>query len=226
MAAATTLDDHQLARLRELRAAGSSPKQIARTLGVRPAVVAPLIRRIAQEQADARSEPPVVGCWVNPGWSDGLGVDGHDDWLDPAPHSPETAGLVGVLVARRDRPRRVSVHGFLVDVYCLGVKDVLGPRLMKEDDLPVFRREFFAAFGDGAGIEAPLELARHLVWGAVEFARDIGFAPAREFAAASAHLGAWTGTSDITFGRHGEPFYVQGPFDDPSRVITTLTAAR
>lgn len=224
MVASASLDGHQLARLRELRAAGSSPKQIARTLGVRPAVVAPLIRKIAQEQADAQTEPPVVGCWVSPGWSDGLTVHDHDDWPDPMPSSPATGGLASVLVARRDRPRRVSVCGYLVDVYFLGVKDVLGPRLMKEDDLPTFRRQYFDAFDDD-GVEVPLELARHLVWGAVDFARGFGLAPAREFAAAAAHLGEWNGSSDITFGRDGEPLYVEGPFDDTARIVSALTAA-
>ena len=32
-----------------MRAAGASPKEIARALGVRPAVVAPLVRRVAAE---------------------------------------------------------------------------------------------------------------------------------------------------------------------------------
>jgi hypothetical protein len=34
---------------------------------------------------------------------------------------------VSVLVARRDRWDKVSVCGYLADVYCLGVKKVLGP---------------------------------------------------------------------------------------------------
>ena len=175
MAVETSLDDQQVARLRQLRAAGSSPKNIARTLGVRPAAVAPWIRVVAREDVAARSEPPVVGCWVNPGWSGHLTVHGHDDWPDSPSADVSTSGLVGVLVARRGRPHRVSVCCYLVDVYCLGVKDVLGPRIMSEDDLPAFRRWFFGVFGCGeAPIEASLELARHLVWGAIDYARGLG----------------------------------------------------
>lgn len=59
-------DDSLLGRVRELRAAGRSPKQIARALGVRPATVAPLVRTVARE--DAATDPDaVVGCWVSPG---------------------------------------------------------------------------------------------------------------------------------------------------------------
>jgi hypothetical protein len=32
---------------------------------------------------------------------------------------------------------------------------------------------------------------------------------------------AWTGPSDITFGRDGKPFYMQGPYDNPMAVIQT-----
>lgn len=37
---------------------------------------------------------------------------------------------------RGHRQRRVSVCGCLVDVYCLGVKNALGPDIMNERDLP------------------------------------------------------------------------------------------
>jgi len=73
------LDDDLRGRVRELRAAGRSPKQIARALGVRPAAVAPLVRSLAQQDAAAQPQPAVVGCWVSPGWSTALTVDGHEN---------------------------------------------------------------------------------------------------------------------------------------------------
>lgn len=223
MASHTLLDDDLLARVRELRAAGRSPKEIARALGVRPSTVAPLMRTIAREAAVAEPEPAVTSCWVSPCWSAGLTVDGPKMWpdLDAADHAG--SGLVGVVVARRHRPRRVSVCGYLVDVYCLGVKNALGPDLMNDRDLPTFLRMFFSAFGDAeAPIDAPLDLARHLVWGAVDYARELGFPPHPDFQSTSGHLGAWQENSDITFGRYGVPFYVQGPYDDPTAIMRTL----
>ncbi|MGH3620419.1 MAG: hypothetical protein ACRDQ5_01330 [Sciscionella sp.] len=114
MASDLLRDDSLLGRVRELRAAGRSPKQIARALGVRPATIAPLVRTVAREDAAAHPAA-VVGCWVSPGWSAGLTVDGHEDWQDPAESPTGGDGLVGVVVARRARPRRVSVCGYLVD---------------------------------------------------------------------------------------------------------------
>lgn len=217
------LDDELLGRVRELRAAGQSPKQIARTLGVRPATVAPLLRTIAQQAKAAEPEPAVVGCWVSPGWSKGLSVDGHKEWPDITGAVCGVSGIVCVAVARRHRPQRVSVCGYLVDVYCLGVKDALGPWVMNDRDLPGFLRKFFGGFEGGAApIVAPLDLARHLVWGAIDYARRLGFEPAPDFQPAAGHLGPWQETSDITFGRNGVPFYLQGPYDDPTRVVRTL----
>jgi hypothetical protein len=223
MASRKLLDDDLLAGVRELRAAGRSPKEIARALGVRPSTVAPLIRTIAQEAAADEPEPAVTGCWVSPGWSAGLTVDGHEEWPDLRVADHPGSGLVGVVVARRHRPRRVSVCGYLVDVYCLGVKNALGPEVMNDRDLPAFLRTFFSAFGDATvPIEAPLELARHLVWGAVDYARELGFRPHPDFQPAAGHLGTWQETSDITFGRDGVPFYVQGPHDNATAIMRTL----
>lgn len=216
-------DDDLLARVRELREAGWSPKQIARGVGLRPAEVAPLVRRIATDAAVATTEPPVVGCWVSPGWSQGLTVDGHDDWPDVPDVPGGRDGVASVIVARRGRSHRVSVCGYLVDVFCLGVKNALGPEVLDEGELRGYVHDFFTPYREvGRPVEASLELVRHLVWGAVDYARGLGFDPAPDFDAASGHLGAWEGTSAITFGRGGMPLYVAGPYDKPDAVLRTL----
>ena len=84
-----------------------------------------------------------------------------------------------MVVARRHRPQQVSVCGYLVDVYCLGVKNALGPQIINERDLPGFLRRFFTPFDKVSAPQAvPLEPARHLVWGAVDYAGQLGFEPA------------------------------------------------
>ncbi|MGH3909851.1 MAG: hypothetical protein ACRDRM_03375, partial [Pseudonocardiaceae bacterium] len=217
------LDEELLGRVRELRAEGRSPKQIARALNVRPAVVAPLVRAAAKQDADAQPDA-VVGCWISQGWRSGLTIDGHDDWPDVTPSEGGPEGVACVVVARRYRPQRASVCGYLVDSYCLGVKNALGPEVMNERDLPAFLRRFFTPFSPaGEPISAPLELARHLICGAVDYARRLGFEPAPDFEPAAGHLGPWPDTSDIAFGRHGVPYYVSGPYDNPAAVLRTLT---
>jgi hypothetical protein len=126
-----------------------------------------------------------------------------------------------VLVAREHRYDKVSLGGYLVDVYCLGVKDVIGPRAVASRELPTFVERYFEGY-PAAPVEAPVELARHLVWGSVEYARGLGFEPDRGLAAASELLGPLDGPSAITFGRDGKPVFVQGPRDDAASILRTL----
>lgn len=71
-------------------------------------------------------------------------------------------------------------------------------------------------------MEAPIELARHLVWGAVNYARGLGLDPHPDFTSAAGHLEPLDRTSAIQFGHDGKPFYVQGPYDDADRILRAL----
>ncbi|HVA58944.1 MAG TPA: hypothetical protein VNG13_00180 [Mycobacteriales bacterium] len=220
MTADTLSRDELLSRVRQLRAGGRSPKEIAHALGLRPAVVAPVVRQVAAERA-APGEPGVAGCWVSTGWAAGLNIVGHADWPGLTDNRTAGSGLTGVLVAR-DRPAgMVSMDGYLVDVYCLGVKDGLGARLIPRADLAGAVRRFFASF-DTPALPAPLELAQQLVFGAVDYARRLGFEPASEFRSAAELLGPWDSRCDIRFGENGKPYYVAGPYDDVNHIMRTL----
>jgi hypothetical protein len=105
------LQDESMVTVRELRERGYSPKEIARALHVAPAVVAPLIRAMAQEKEAMAPEPAVVGCWASRGWSEGLSVKARPDWPDLEGGDPSASGLVGVVVAREHRYDKVSVCG-------------------------------------------------------------------------------------------------------------------
>jgi hypothetical protein len=208
-------------RVRALRARGYAPKQIARALGMPPATVAPLVRAIAAADQAGATERKLVGCWVSPGWSQGLTVQGHPEWPEVDAADSGAQGLVSVLVAREERSGRVGVCGWLVDVYCLGVKDVVGPRVMDERRGAEFTRSYFAAY-QARPLAAPVELARHLVFGAIAYARSLGLEPAPDFQATTGHLGLWAGPSAIGFGRHGKPLFIQGPHDNAAAILTTL----
>jgi hypothetical protein len=211
------------AKVSALRARGLTPKEIAKTLGVRRAAVEPFIHALAQARAASDpNEPALFGCWVSPGWSHGLAWEGHPDWRDD--NGGEADGvprLVGIAVAREHRTGKVSVCGYLVDAQCLGVKNVVGPRVMDRQKLRDFLHVYFTVF-PGEPQSAPLDLAQHLVFGALDYAQRLGFAPHHEFPLVQEHLGAWDGPGAIEFGYHGKPFFVRGPDDDPAYVIRTL----
>ena len=206
----------------DLRQKGASPKEISRALGARPSVVAEAVRMLARAAAEGSSAPePEVRCWVNTDWHNQLIVDGHPEWPRGDGVARGCEGLATVLVARERRHANFSACCFLVDTHCLGVKETIGPRAIDESGLADFRKLLFADYALPP-LVAPVDLAQHLVFGAVEYARGLGFRSARDFARCAGHLGDWRGESAIRFGRLGKPMYVAGPYDDVRHVMRTL----
>ena len=216
-------DQELLDEVRRRRAAGASPKDIARSLGVRPARVEPLVRRLAAE-APAPARDELVGCWISPGWSRDLLVRSREGWDDIDLGAAGPGGVALVLVARAGRRDDVRVCGYLVDTFCLGVKNALGPRRMRRRELPGFVRIYFEAFPAPA-LPAPLELAQHVVHGAVAFAAGLGLDPHPDFEPVREQLGELTEPCAITFGQQGRPLYVAGPYDDSIAIMRAIKAA-
>jgi hypothetical protein len=220
-----TSDDLK-ARVQALRAAGSTPKQIARTLGIPRSQAVSLAHSGASPRPDRGTTPEkqLIGCWITRQWSNGLTIeDRPSDWIDDNDLPPLAmgAGLPSVAVAREHRDNDVTVCGYLVDTYCQGVKNAVPPSTIERRELSAFLADFFSAYG-GRQLPAPIELAQNLVLGAVDYAQALGFDPHPDFYLAKPHLGAWQPPSRIRFGLHGKPYFQQGPYDNPVRVMRTL----
>lgn len=222
------MDEKTSERVAELRSKGLPASAIARQVGLRPAQVSELIRQqAAQREAckDANALPALHACYVSPGWSVGLGLSGAAEaWRRYDQECGGAEGLVTVLWVRTHRYGRLQASGCLVDVYCLGVKDALGPKSLQPDELRPFVARYFSTY-DAPPVEVPLELAQSLVLGAVDYAATLGFEPHADLAAVRPLLGSWEGPSPIRFGRDGRPYYIQGPHDDAFRVLQTLRRA-
>jgi yecA family protein len=130
-------------------------------------------------------------------------------------------GLAYVLVARlRDGEADFAV--FLVDLWCLGVKDVF-----HETGVPASQvRELVdERLPEEARTPIHPSCAKKLIEGAVAYAEGLGLAPHREFRKARRVLGGIDAAlcpMEISFGRDGRPCFVPGPDDSDERIERVL----
>jgi hypothetical protein len=158
------------------------------------------------ERLRAATACPVLHCWI----SDTL----------------KDEGLGWVLLSREFPNGQVAVSSFLVDRFCLGVKDCFADVMHRtsydsnylrkvQSDMPVRNA-------------SPAE-ARKLLEEAVAYARDIGLTPHPDHAKAMLLFGdvnAADSSATFEFGKDGKPFFVAGPHDTPERcrqILAILT---
>ena len=126
-----------------------------------------------------------------------------------------------MLVARDRGGFRAGACFYLVDTWCLGLKNAAGPQSTDRRRLDRFIQQVFSAWDEPA-IKVPLDLGRQIVYGAIGYARELGFEPHADFSQAAVYLGAWDRQCELTFGRDGKPMYISGPYDDARSIIHHL----
>ena len=128
------------------------------------------------------------------------------------PNSLFETGLGNVIVARRSPEGAIAISAFVVDVYCLGVKNALfnvssefeyehtiKPRLIHEGQ--PFEKVHPAC-------------ARKLIEGAIVYAKELGFSPHRDYKDAQGIFGNVDASAcpvKYNYGNDGKPYYIRGP---------------
>ncbi len=141
------------------------------------------------------------------------------------PQSLFQQGMGSVWFSRRMADGRYAVSVFLIDAYCLGVKNALNA-LVQPDDY-ARRLETMRRSSPDYTREHPA-YARKLVERAAAYAKDLGFDPHPDYKLARLIFGdvdASTCPAGFTFGREGKPFFFSGPNDTPKdqkRILQTL----
>lgn len=131
--------------------------------------------------------------------------------------------MTWLVVARERDAGMISVGAFLIDAWCLGVKDAYVDEMSRpefqellDEQLPEDRREAIAPAA-----------AKQIVEGAVAYAQGLGFLPHRDFRKARKVLNGITVPAAearaYTFGCEGKPCFVIGPDDDDMRINRVLT---
>lgn len=133
----------------------------------------------------------------------------------------EENGMVTVMLIRSGPRGQVALAHFLVDLWCLGVKDctgkLVGPSLCREilDDV---RAQFELETVASADAHAVVVEGLH-------YAESFGLAPHRDYPKLAP---IWTGIPvgqmppGLELGRNGRPCYIVGPYDDDVKQMRIL----
>ena len=131
-------------------------------------------------------------------------------------------GVAQVLVSRELANGFVAFATFLVDRYCLGVKDAFCGFMAKSEYLEQFYDELARRF-EIVALEPAA--ARKLVEGAVDYAKGLGLSPHPDYSRARQIFGdidPAANDREFEFGKDGKPFYVAGPHDSPGRCASIV----
>ena len=148
---------------------------------------------------------PFYECWISATWQ-------KDD-----------PGLVEIVVARQQPDGALCFGTYLVDKFCLGLKNTFAragvSRTRYHDEVPgkIFR--------EIESVPCPVELAHQMIYASIEYAAQFGFTPEKDYALTQyllAPRGELEEPYDLTFGSHGKPFYIAGPYDNATLIVKQL----
>jgi hypothetical protein len=129
---------------------------------------------------------------------------------------------LGNLVFSRSLPEgRIAMGAFLLDVFCLGVKNAFFAILTRD--------EYAKRLSNWSAKEnlqpMPPACLRKLVEGGVAYAHELGFSPHVDYAVARLIFGDVQSAACPTrfeYGHDGKPLYVSGPHETASQVRSII----
>lgn len=136
----------------------------------------------------------------------------------------KNSGLAIVLVSRTVSDGRFNYGMYMVDTYCLGLKDTFAQGFVGWEEYVLLRGKLNYKF-ELESID--YENARSLILGAIDYARGLGFEPHSDFEQSRDVIEADREYKSIyQFGKDGKPHYVQGPKDNTEKIRGTLDASQ
>lgn len=137
---------------------------------------------------------PIYECLVNTEWKE--------------------EGIAQVIVARKHTNGNVTVCIYIVDLFCLGVKQTQYLFNISETEY----REKTEGLENVELESISYTLAHNIVFAGLEYAEEYGFKPHKEFTSITKFM-LEEDTEDIELidiecGKNGKPFYISGPYED------------
>jgi hypothetical protein len=152
-----------------------------------------------------------------------------DRWPIVASLVPENLwdlGLGNLVIARKAPDGQLACAVFLVDVYCLGVKNALWTILGQSEFHALCRK----LDDEGRLAQVTPEHFAKLVYCAADFGQSLGFPQHRDFRHAQRLLAGIDPSQcpdEFEFGKDGRPLYIRGPREtvDEARTIVARVQA-
>ena len=146
---------------------------------------------------------PIEGAWVQQGWQE--------------------QGVARVLLARTQPNDNILFGEYIVDYLCTGIKDSSYASNVNRETF--FNEVIPRLYSGTPPLDVEGSLAHETVWGAVEYAAELGFDPHRNFREASRILdpsGTHAHSGAIEFGYQGRPLYIPADGDNQAGIIRRL----
>lgn len=152
---------------------------------------------------------PIVDCWISDNWQAG--------------YEDEDEGLVQVLISRQQPDGNICLGFYLIDTFCLGLKNTLFEAGLTQTQYQREVPDMF--FIEQSAEKCDPELAHQMIYAGVDYAAKFGFTPHKDFSRTQYLLiprGELPEPYDLTFGKDGKPFFVAGPYDDVKAIVKRL----
>jgi hypothetical protein len=132
-------------------------------------------------------------------------------------------GLAHILLARTQPDGKVLFGLYLVDTFCLGLKNTF---CNAGFSLAVYEHGFrLRMLSHEPMAPCPVPLAHEIIYGAIDYAAGLGFRPHPDFKL-SEHIleprEALREKTGVEFGKDGKPFFISGPDDDVGLILRKL----
>jgi hypothetical protein len=115
---------------------------------------------------------------------------------------------------------RYACAFYMVDTYCLGVKDTLAQAPLERAKMIEFRNSIGGLYSLR---HHDYEDARSLILGAVDYAATFGFEPNQDWGNSRYIIEPDRNyINKFTFGLDGRPHYIPGPNDNPISIMAKL----
>ncbi len=131
-------------------------------------------------------------------------------------------GLAHILLSRKQPNNEFIIGVFLVDMYCLGLKNTFCNANIPLEEYERLRHRMAE---ESSLIPCDFVLANRIVYGAIEYAGKLGFKPQKDFRLSRFTLGEPSDADipyNIEFGKDGKPVYIAGPNDNVNRIVAQL----